>query len=58
MSITSITGRCKQGPHKKDGNQLEDAEGDELEKPVQAKIVLLNLGRCTVGSAKSIGMVG
>jgi hypothetical protein len=43
-SITRIVGRRKQRPHKKDGDQLEDAEGDELEKPVQAKNRLAPFG--------------
>lgn len=52
-SITSITGRRKQRPHKKDGDQLEDAEGDELEKPVQAKNRLAPFGPLDGGICES-----
>lgn len=60
-SITSIAGRCKQRPHNKDGDQLEDAEGDELEKPVQAKNRLapfwpLNGGICESDRHGGVGL--
>jgi hypothetical protein len=52
-SITSIAGRCKQRPHKKDGDQLEDAEYDELEKPEQAKNCLAPFGPLNSGICES-----
>ena len=52
-SITSIAGRCKQRPHKKDGDQLEDAEGDELEKPEQSENRLAPFGSLNGGICES-----
>ncbi len=43
-SITAVAGRGKQRPHEEDGDQLEDAEGDELEEPVQTEDSLAPFG--------------
>ncbi len=52
-SITSVASRCKQSPHKEDGDQLEDAEGDELEKPVKVKNRLAPFGPLDGGVCES-----
>lgn len=57
-SITAVAGRGKQHPDEEDGDQLEDAESDELEDPVQVKNGLAPFGPLNGGVWESDGHSG
>jgi hypothetical protein len=57
-SITTVAGRGKQHPDEEDSNQLEDAESDELEDPVQVKNGLAPFGALNGGVCEGDGHSG